>query len=341
MDKTNIKDLTYEQFKSSIVKMNEPAYRAGQIFAWLYEKGIDDFDGMKIISKDLKEKLKESYYIGGIELFKHKKSKDKTEKFLFKLNDDSFVETVLILSKKRKTICISTQVGCKFACKFCTSGLRGFTRNLTPSEIVNQIIYLTHNLGHTITNYVFMGMGEPLDNYDNVIAAIQIMNNKTAMAIGARRITLSTCGIIPAIRKLKKLKLQINLSLSLHATNDKLRSEIVPANRKYPLSELLRCCEDFIKDKNRIITLEYVLIKDKNDSSQDAYDLSLIAKRLRAKVNLIPYSQTRYFNYLSSNEKTIKSFMKVLKSNKVNATLRESKGKDIQAACGQLAGNFA
>jgi len=330
--------LTLEELKKAIVEMEEPAYRARQIFSWLYQKGANDFNEMTNIAKPLRDKLNQRFHIGTLEVSEHLKSTDGTEKFLFKLTDGNFIETVLIYARNRKTVCVSTQVGCKFACIFCASGLRGFVRDLTPGEITNQILFLQHNLSHKITNYVLMGMGEPLDNYENVSNAITIMNDPEGMAIGARRITISTCGIIPGMEKLKDLGLQINLSVSLHATNNRLRDELMPINRKYPLEELIKACEDYIRSSGRIITLEYILIKGKNDSLKDADELGPIAKRLKAKVNLVPCSPIPGQNFQSPERRSINIFMNRLLKRGANATLRESKGKDIKAACGQLAG---
>jgi len=340
MAKKDIRNFTLGELKEIIISKDEPAYRAGQIFSWLYKKGVASFSSMKNLPKDLQTKLDNDYYIGALELSDTKKSKDKTEKFLFKLRDGNFIETVLVPSKKRKTICISTQVGCRFKCTFCSSGRKGLVRNLTLSEIISQILFLIHELKHEITNYVFMGMGEPLDNYENLIKAIKIMNDPDAMGIGARRITVSTCGVIPGIEKLKDFKPQIKLSISLHAANDELRNELVPANKIYPLKELIKSCKGFVEKKGRTVTLEYVLIKGKNDFLKDASELVSVARKLNAKVNLIPYSPSRYFKMQPTSKDNQEKFFRKLESEEINVTLRESKGKDIQAACGQLAGSF-
>ncbi|MFC1621648.1 23S rRNA (adenine(2503)-C(2))-methyltransferase RlmN, partial [Candidatus Omnitrophota bacterium] len=233
-------------------------------------------------------------------------------------------------SGSRKTICLSTQVGCKFGCAFCASGLKGFKRDLSSSEIIDQILLA----GSEITNFVFMGMGEPLDNFENVKKAIETMNSSLGMAIGARRITVSTCGIIPGIKRFEEINPQINLSISLHAANNKLRNSLMPINKRYPLEELIEACNNF---SGRTITLEYILIKDKNDLQKDADELSLIARKLKAKVNLIPYSPVPEKRFKAPSGKDIELFQKRLVKNSVNVTVRESKGRDIFAACGQLA----
>ena len=333
----DVKDFTLEELRRDIAKLQEPPYRAQQLFSWLYRKGVYDFDRMSNFSKTLRDKLKKKFLIGTLELSEHLKSADGTEKFAFRLSDGNFIETVLIRAKNRKTVCLSTQVGCKFACSFCASGLKGFIRNLTSSEIINQILFLRFDLKHNITNYVFMGMGEPLDNYDNVSRAILIMNDPEGMDIGARKITVSTCGIIPGIEKLKDLGLQINLSVSLHAASDKLRDKLLPVNKRFPLEKLIEVCEKYMDKTGRMITLEYILIKDANDSPEDVNGLAKIAGRLKAKVNLIPYSAVPGLAFKSPRREDIDKFMKYLVSKRVSVTLRESKGKDIKAACGQLA----
>ncbi len=338
MSKKDIKNFTLEELKEIIVKMDEPVYRAEQIFYWLYQKWIINFDEMNNIPYSLRNKLNQNYYISTLELSEHIKSIDKTEKFLFKLSDGNFTETVLISTKNRKTVCISTQVGCKFNCGFCASGQIGFVRNLTQSEILNQILFLQHNLKKDITNCVFMGMGEPLDNYENVSKAIIMMNDPKGMNIGARRITISTCGIVPGIEKLKDLGIQVNLSVSLHSANNNLRNELMPINKHYPLERLIKACEKFIKKTGRIITLEYVLIGNKNDSLQEANAVAQIARKLKAKVNLIPWSSVANMKFQPSQKKDIDMFVKRLINKGIKVTMRESKGKDIKAACGQLAG---
>lgn len=339
MDKKDIKNLTLAGLKIELQKLSKPSYRASQIFHWIYKKGIQDFDSMPNLPKGFRDKLKQFYYIGTIKTRKHLKSIDKTEKILFELLDGNFIEAVLIYAEGRKTLCLSTQVGCKYACSFCASGAMHFKRNLSTSEILSQVLFFQHMLKHRITNFVFMGMGEPLDNYENVSKAILIMNLPDAMGIASRRVTVSTCGIIPGIEKFKELGIQVNLSISLHAANNKLRDKLIPINKKYPLEKLIGACEDYINTTGRMITLEYILIKGVNDSQDDADGLASISKRLEAKINLIPYSPVcNEASFKSPTKKDIEIFRKMLDNNRVNVTVRESKGKDIMAACGQLAG---
>jgi len=338
MAKTDINSISREDIKKALSGMGQPVFRADQIFFWLYNKGVSDFSRMRNIPKGLQDALSFMYRIGFLELSERVVSIDKTEKFLFKLSDGNFIESVLIYAENRLTACLSSQVGCKFACLFCASGSRGFTRDLTTSEIICQITFLRRSVGREITNYVFMGMGEPLDNFDNVSKAIMIMNDPKGMNIGSRRITVSTCGYVPGIERLKDFKPQVNLSLSLHAANDDLRNKLVPVNSRYPLDRLMKVCREYIDKTGRVITLEYVMLKDENDSLKDADKLIKIAKRLKAKVNMIPYSAVREKGFQPTDEDKMEKFRQRLLKNKVNVTQRESKGRDIRAACGQLAG---
>lgn len=338
MRKRDIKNFTLNALEKALVEINEPPYRARQIFSWLYRIGARSFDEMGNIPQTLKTVLNRSYYIGNLKPYEHLKSIDGTEKIIFELADNRFIETVLIHAKHRNTVCLSSQVGCKFACVFCASGRGGFGRDLTPSEITSQALYPEHELKHKITNYVFMGMGEPLDNYENVAKAIAIMNDPKGMGIGSRRITISTCGIIPGIEKLKNLGLSVNLSLSLHAAGDKKRAALMPVNKRYPLDTLIKACEGYVDKTGRMITIEYVLIKGVNDFAQDADGLAAIARRLRAKVNLISCSAISNSSFRPSEREKINMFKQRLIGKSVKATVRESKGKDVFAACGQLAG---
>ena len=340
MNKQDIKNLTPKELEKLIIDMSQPVYRAKQVFSWLYKKGAENFSAMSNLPDGLIKKLNESYYIGALKLDKHLKSKEGAEKFIFKLSDGNFIESVFIESKYRGTICISTQVGCKFGCCFCASGSMGFIRNLTASEIVSQFLFLRHKYLLKITNCVFMGMGEPLDNYYNTEKAIRIINDPKGIGLGARKITVSTCGIIPGIERLARLGLQVNLSISLHATSDRLRSELMPINKIYSIKKLINACHKYIEQSKRLITIEYILIKDKNDSPKDADALALVAQDLRAKVNLIAYSEIPSLKFKAPSPESIELFIKRLESKGMEATLQRSKGKDIQAACGMLAGKI-
>jgi 23S rRNA (adenine2503-C2)-methyltransferase len=337
--KGDIKDRSLEDLQGALPCMGGEAYRAKQIFSWLYKKGVVSFSEMANLPDPLIKRLEDSYGINKLYMSKRLVSRDKTEKFLFKLSDGKHIETVLIYAKDRETLCVSSQVGCKFACSFCASGRMGFQRDLMPSEIIGQAEYATRDLGRNITNYVFMGMGEPLDNYENVAKAIGIMTGKEGLGISARRVTLSTCGIVPGIERLAASDMSINLSISLHAADNKLRDRLVPVNKRYPLEELIKSCESYLKKKGRTITLEYVMIKGMNISAGDADRLAKIALKLRAKVNLIKYSGISGSDHEAPGGEEAVLFVERLKKKKINVTLRRSRGQDIQAACGQLAGS--
>ncbi|MFH1783268.1 MAG: 23S rRNA (adenine(2503)-C(2))-methyltransferase RlmN [Candidatus Omnitrophota bacterium] len=337
MNKIDILSSTPEELRHEFKHLSIPSYRADQVFQWIYKKNVSGFNDMANLPSSLREKLSKKYYFQPIKIKDRLESNDGTKKFLFELSDKKVIETVLIHSYKRDTICLSTQVGCKFGCNFCASGMKGFVRDLSPTEIVSQILYILKHTNKKIDNYVFMGMGEPLDNYDNLERAITIMNSSWGLEIGARRMTVSTCGIIPGIDRLKDLNIQVNLSISLHAANNKLRDSLVPINNTYPIEELIKSCRGFMKKKGRIITLEYILIKDKNDSEKDIKELSKIAKTLNAKVNLIPYSFVEGYKLTSPTRKDVENFESALTRKRISVTVRRSKGGDIQAACGQLA----
>lgn len=337
---TNIRDLGLDELKAELVAMGEKQFRAVQIFAWLYKRGAARFEDFAYLPKPLREKLTGRFTIGALELADKRESGDRTAKFLFRLHDGAFIETVLIPAGRRLTVCLSTQVGCKFACAFCASGLHGFKRNLASSEITGQVLYLQHALGLELTNFVFMGMGEPLDNWANVEKAIRIMNAPEGLGIAARRMTVSTAGYLPAFKRLEAFDLQVNLSLSLHAVTDRLRDKLMPINRRFPLEEVVRAAEEYIRSGGRMITLDYIVIRGLNDSLDDADGLAAIARRLRAKVNLIAYSPVEGLAFETPTEADVARFKRWLEERKVNTTLRLSKGSDIAAACGQLAGRF-
>ncbi len=337
-DKPDIKDLTPEELRAALEAEGEPAYRAEQIFDWVYKRGAAEFSAFTDLPKRLRQALDDRFGLCLPGLAERQVSKDGAEKFLFRLADGRFVETVLIPARMRQTLCLSTQVGCKFGCVFCASGKGGFKRNLRPSEILGQILFLRDRFRIPLTNFVFMGMGEPLDNFDNVAQSTLIMNAPEGLGIAARRITVSTAGVVPGIERLKNLKLQVNLSLSLHAATDELRSRLMPINRKYPLADVLRACEDYVRSSGRMMTIEYTLIRGVNDSVSDARRLGAVARRLNAKVNLIPCSEFPASDCRPSLPAQKALFLDALERMEIRATLRRSRGADIQAACGQLAG---
>ncbi len=334
----DIKELSLSELKNKLCLWQYPDFHAAQIFQWIYQRGVLEFAKMTDVPAGLREKLEENFSLGNLKLKETLASHDGTEKFLLGLNDGHAIEAVMIPAEGRVTACVSTQVGCKFGCLFCASGIGGFKRNLTAAEILEEVLYLKYNSkGKNLTHLVFMGMGEPLDNYDNVLKAIRTVNSKQGLGIGARRITISSCGIIPGIERLSGEKMQIELSVSLHGADEKTRSLLVPVNKKYPLKELIAACREYIRKTNRQITFEYVLIKNINSDLPSAQKLSRICKILKTcKINLIPVNPVKEKNLLPPNKLEILLFRDWLLKSGINATLRKSRGQDILAACGQL-----
>ena len=338
----NIADLSIEELKQILTDWKEPQYHAAQIFSWIYQKGIYDFAGMTNLSVSFREKLKESFSITSLKLIKAQQSKDETRKLLLELSDSNLIEAVIIPAEGRVTGCLSSQVGCKYACSFCASGLLGFKRNLTTAEIMEEVLCLKNNAPkHKITHLVFMGTGEPLDNYEHVLKAIKIINSKEGLNIGARRITISTSGLVPGIRHLAEEGLQIELSISLHAADDKTRSGLMPINKKYPLFELLAVCKDYIKKTDRQITFEYILFKGINSDLQNAQNLSRILKGMNCKVNLIPANLVKECGLEPPGKLETLFFKDYLSKHAINVTLRKARGQDIAASCGQLRYSYA
>ncbi|OGW93901.1 MAG: 23S rRNA (adenine(2503)-C(2))-methyltransferase [Omnitrophica bacterium RIFCSPLOWO2_02_FULL_45_16] len=338
MEKTDIKNLSKDELEKALAKIGEEPYRAAQIFRWLYKAGVKSFDEMTDIGKELREKLKSKFRLTKLILLDSKHSLvDGTTKYLFKLEDSNTIESVFLPEDKRVTLCLSSQVGCKFGCAFCASAPFGFVRNLKASEILDEALFIKdQNPSSVTTNIVFMGIGEPLDNYDNVMKAIRVLNDEDAFKIGARKITISTCGVIPGIERLSDEKLQVELSVSLHSADDDARSKLVPVNKRYRLKDMIAACKNYVKKTKRIITFEYVLIKDVNVSDKDAADLARLLKGMTCKVNTISYNQIRAKGYEAPSNEDVKIFINVLKKRGVNVLRRKSKGEDIDAGCGQL-----
>lgn len=338
MRRIDIKNLSKDELKGAIASFGGEEYRARQIFRWLYKVGVKSFEEMTDLTKDLRENLKDRSHLTKLILLDTKSSLiDGTTKYLFKLEDGNTIETVFLPEDKRMTLCLSSQVGCKFGCSFCASAPFGFIRNLKTSEILDEVLFIkNHKAGSHITNIVFMGIGEPLDNYDNVMKAIRILNDADAFKIGARKITISTCGIIPAIERLSGEKLQVELSVSLHSADDLIRSKLVPINKAYPLKDIIRACKEYTKKTKRIITFEYIMIKDVNCSAPDAVKLARLLKGMMCKVNTISYNGVKAVGYEAPLKEDMKNFMKTLERNGINAIMRKSKGEDIDAGCGQL-----
>lgn len=334
----DIKELTLNELEEKLSSLGEPEYRAKQIFNWIYKQGVYEFSQMSDLSAGLRDRLCAEFYVLGLELAQIKRSCDGTGKFLFKLKDGNLVEAVNIPAAKRSTACLSSQVGCKFSCSFCASGLKGFKRNLSAGEMLDEALYLKNNApAAELTHVVFMGTGEPLDNYDNLLKAIRVLNSPQAFNIGARRITISTCGIIPALKKLQEEDLQVELSVSLHAADEERRSRIMPVNKKYPLKQLIPAIKEYINKTKRQVTFEYVLIKGFNADRGTAGKLACLLKDLRlAKVNLIPANPVRRLRVFPPPPQETEAFRKHLLNAGVNVTLRKERGQDIDAACGQL-----
>jgi 23S rRNA (adenine2503-C2)-methyltransferase len=333
----DIKQFTLQELKGIFKEWGQPAFRAVQVFSWIYHKGASDFDLMSDLSVEVRKKLKEKFSILSFKIAKKLVSEDGTEKFLFTLPDKNLIEAVVIPAEERVTGCISSQAGCRFACRFCASGLLGFKRNLTCGEILEEVLYLKNESGpKKLTHLVFMGTGEPLDNYDNVLKAIRVINSPEGFRIGARRITISTCGIIPGIRRLAGEALQIELSISLHSADDKIRARLMPVAKMYPLAELMRACRDYVLKTNRQITFEYILIAGLNSDVHSAQKLAGILAGLNSKVNLIPANPVKELGIAPPHKLEFLLFKDTLLKAGVNVTLRKPRGQDIQAACGQL-----
>ena len=344
VDRTSIKSLILEEAATEIAELKQPAYRAQQVMDWLYQKRVHSFDAMTDLPQALRIHLAEKFSLVPLETVRVLGSKDTTRKFLFRLSDGNLIESVLIPASPalygersdRRTICVSTQVGCAYGCKFCASGLEGFSRNLLPNEIVDQLIDVERESGEKIDNVVFMGMGEPLANFSNVMRAISIINAPWGLGIGARHITVSTSGLAPQIRQLAEEALQIRLAVSLHAASDDVRDQIMPINRKYNLATLLEACDYFSSRRKQRITFEYILIANVNDADEQAHMLARHARRLSAKINLIPYNAVTGLEWTRPSRNRQENFLAILRAHGVAATLRREKGHDIEAACGQL-----
>lgn len=334
---TDIKSLTLEELTSEILSLNLPKFRAGQIYKWLHQNGVSSFDDMTNISKDLRARLKDNYFIPSCEIEdKYVSQIDDTVKYLFRLYDGEYVEAVIMKYKYGYTICISSQVGCKMGCRFCASTLAGFKRNLLPAEMESQIHSAQNDLGIRISHIVLMGIGEPLDNYDNVIKFIRTVNNENGLNISMRDITISTCGIVPRIYDLIKENIPVTLTLSLHAPNDKIRSSMMPVNDKWCVDEVITACRDYAQKTKRRVSFEYTLINGVNDTEKCAVELASRLRGFISHVNLIPVNDVEERGNVRSTDKAIQNFQDTLKSLGINATIRRTLGKDINASCGQL-----
>ena len=342
--KIPVKSLTLEELAAHMVALAEPAFRVDQVLSWIYKKRAASFAQMSDLPQALRHELEAKFIYTDLETIRIAGSQDTTRKFLFRLDDGNLIESVLIPASPalygsrsdRRTLCVSTQVGCAYGCKFCASGLEGWKRNLRADEIVDQIIAIERESHERIDNIVFMGMGEPLANYENLLRAIDIINAPWGIGIGARHVTVSTSGLVPQIRKLAEQPLQIRLAISLHGATDAVRSRIMPINRKYNVAALFEACRYFRSRKKQRITFEYILIANVNDSVEQARELARRARQLEAKVNLIPYNTVEGLPWARSSRHQQEEFLTILRQAGVAATLRREKGHDIAAACGQL-----
>lgn len=335
-DKIDLKSLTQDQLEQFLSALGKEKYRAKQILHWIYQRHITAFDQMTDLSKQFRSQLTERAYVSSWEAEIVETSRDGTRKYLFRLDDGESVEVVRIpMDEGRATLCISTQVGCSMGCRFCMTGTFGLTRNLRPEEIVNQVCAVLRD--GPISNIVLMGMGEPLHNLDNVVTALKILYLDDGLGYGTRRVTLSTCGLVPEIRELSQ-KIKVNLAVSLNAATDEIRNQLMPINQRYPLHELLAACRDYAQDTRQRVTFEYILIGGVNDSPVDAKRLVKLLHGIRCKVNLIAFNEHEGVEFKAPTAETIKTFQSYLLQRKIVATLRASKGQDISAACGQLKG---
>ncbi len=338
-DLQDIKSLSLNELEQALADIGEPKYRAKQIFQWLHKKYVNSFDEMLNLSKDLRQKLKENYYISCSAIEKKLIScYDSTVKYLFSLNDGEYVEAVLMSYHHGYSACISTQAGCKMGCTFCATGQGGFRRNLTAGEMLSQLQTMEKDRGVRISNVVLMGMGEPLDNFDNVVRFLRLVSSADGMNIGMRHLALSSCGLADKIRQLAELKLQITLSISLHAPNDEIRNRTMPVNKRFPIDELLSACREYIEKTGRRITFEYAMIDGVNDSIDCARQLASRLRGMLCHINLIPVNEVDKTGYKKSGKKSLNAFCAYLNNHGITATIRRTLGSDINASCGQLRG---
>lgn len=335
----NIYDYTLEDLKEYFINNNEKPFRATQVFEWLYRTRVSSFDEMRNVSKSTINLLKENFSLEPLELVTKQVSVDGTIKYLFRLYDKKLIETVLMKHNYGNSVCVTSQVGCNMGCAFCASGELGKVRNLTTGEMVSQILMVQKDLDEIfqrVSNIVVMGIGEPFDNYDNVLKFLSIVNYPKGLEIGARHITVSTCGLVPKIKEFATFDLQINLAISLHAPNNEIRDKIMKINRKYKLEEVISAVKEYIEITNRRVTFEYILLDGVNDSSQNANELADLIHGINCYVNLIPYNNVSTKTFKKTSKKNAETFFEVLRKRSINATLRMEHGSDIAAACGQL-----
>ena len=340
MQVSKIRDFSPKKLESFIVELGEKPYRARQVCKWLYQKEVTSFDEMTDLSVETRDKIKSIFDIEpSLKILDEQKSTDGTIKYLFELSDSNRIESVIIPEKKRFTLCISSQVGCALACRFCLTGTVGKIRNLDTSEIIDQYLFISNRLPGPITNIVFMGMGEPLDNIEKVIDTIEILTDKNSIGMSPKRITVSTAGLVSGIKELGK-RISVNLSISLNASNDKTRDEVMPINKKYPIKKLINTAIKYPLPSRKTLTFEYVLLKGVNDSAQNAYEVVELLRGINCKINLIPFNEAYPLPYKTPEMNRVYEFQKILENAKINAKIRKSRGRDILGACGQLAAKY-
>lgn len=337
MEKTDIKSLSLEELKSLAVSMGEKPFRGRQLYEWMHKKLACDYEEMTNLSKDFREKLQESCWLVSLNPLEVQTSKiDGTQKYLFALDDGNVVESVLMKYKHGNSVCISSQVGCKMGCRFCASAIGGWTRNLRPSEMLDQIYKIQRLSKERVSNVVVMGTGEPLDNYENLLRFIYMLSDENGLNISQRNITVSTCGIVPRMYDLAEEKLQITLAISLHASSQEKRQELMPIANKYSIEEVLEACRNYFDKTGRRLTFEYSLVGGKNDSQEDADRLAHLIGNLNCHVNLIPVNPIKERDFVQSDKKVIEKFQNKLEKYQINVTIRREMGRDIDGACGQL-----
>lgn len=335
----NIYDYRLEDLKEYFKNINEKEFKATQVYEWLYKKRVKSFDEMTNIKKEVIERLKQDFSIEPLKILKKQIDTDVC-KYLFELSDNNKIEAVLMKHDYGNSLCVSTQVGCNMSCAFCESGRLKKVRNLKSYEMVLQILEVEEDLNIRISHIVLMGIGEPFDNYDNVMNFIDIINEPKGIDLGARHITVSTSGLVPKINEFTNNPKQVNLAISLHAPNNEIRNKIMPINKAYPIEKLIESVKEYIKKTNRRVTFEYIMLKDINDKVENAIELSKLLKGINCYVNLIPYNETSHIEYKKSEKEQILKFYDTLKKNNINVTIRKEFGKKVSAACGQLRSNY-
>lgn len=335
----NIYQMTKEQLEQFFIDHGYKAFKAKQVYDWLYKKRVQNFEQMHNLSKEVIKLLQDNFVMDKLEILQEKSDVD-VSKFLFGLKDNNKIEAVLMRHDYGNSLCLSTQVGCNMGCRFCESGRLKKVRNLDVHEMVLPILMIEEKLNIHISRIVLMGIGEPFDNYDNVISFIEIINNPFGLALGSRHITVSTCGLVPKIKEFSKYDKQVNLAISLHAPNNKIRNQIMNINKAYNIEEVMSAVKDYIKLTNRRVTFEYILLKGVNDTTKCALELASLLKGINCYVNLIPYNETSHIEFKKSSQDSILNFYDVLKKNNINVTIRREFGSKVSAACGQLRANY-